>query len=66
MRAVLPKDAPLLIVGSITPDSMAGYLAAGATGFGLGGALYRPGDTPATVSANAARFIAALEEEHGV
>lgn len=44
LRAVLPRDLALLPVGSITPEGMAAYLAAGASGFGLGSALYRPGD----------------------
>jgi 2-dehydro-3-deoxyphosphogalactonate aldolase len=60
MRAVLPKDVPILPVGSITPANMRPYLDAGANGFGLGGALYRPGDTPDAVAAKAASFVSAL------
>jgi 2-dehydro-3-deoxyphosphogalactonate aldolase len=59
-RAVLPRDVPLVVVGSVTPDTMAGYRAAGADGFGLGGALYRPGQGPAQVIAQARAFVAAL------
>jgi 2-dehydro-3-deoxyphosphogalactonate aldolase len=55
-RAVLPKDCWLLPVGGIGPASMAPYLAAGANGFGLGSALYRPGMTAATVAATARGF----------
>lgn len=58
MRAVLPKQVPVLPVGGITPDSMEGYLQAGATGFGLGSALYRPGDTAAAVAERAKTFQA--------
>eukprot|EP01034_Spumella_vulgaris_P026784 gene26784-33420_t len=43
LRAVLPKDAALMPVGGITPHNMAAYLAAGASGFGLGSALFAPG-----------------------
>jgi 2-dehydro-3-deoxyphosphogalactonate aldolase len=46
MRAVLPKDVPFLVVGGVTPESVAGWLDAGADGFGLGGGLYRPGQSP--------------------
>jgi 2-dehydro-3-deoxyphosphogalactonate aldolase len=60
LRAVLPKDMPILPVGSITPDNMADYSAAGANGFGLGSALYKPGATPAEVAERARAFIAAL------
>src|SRR5579863_8131144 len=41
-RAVLPKSVPILPVGGIAPDAMALYVKAGATGFGLGSALYQP------------------------
>ena len=50
IRAVLPKEMPIFPVGSITPDNMAEYWTAGANGFGLGSALYKPGATPAQVS----------------
>ncbi|MFL9841845.1 2-dehydro-3-deoxy-6-phosphogalactonate aldolase [Sphingomonas sp. ST-64] len=60
-RAVLPRDVPVVIVGGITPPAMAPYLAAGANGFGLGGALYRPGQTPAEVATQARAFVSALE-----
>ena len=55
-RAVLPKGTAILPVGGINPDNMAPYVKAGAAGFGLGSALYKPGDTVATVRANAAAF----------
>jgi 2-dehydro-3-deoxyphosphogalactonate aldolase len=61
-RAVLPKDVPLLVVGGITPDKVAPYRAAGADGFGLGGALYAPGMNAAEVGARARAFVAALEQ----
>lgn len=59
-RAVLPKSLPLLAVGGITPDAMAAWRAAGADGFGLGSALYRPGASVAEVAANARTFQSAL------
>lgn len=57
-RAVFPKELALLPVGGITPDNMGPYVAAGANGFGLGSALYKPGLTVAQVSANAQAFAA--------
>jgi 2-dehydro-3-deoxyphosphogalactonate aldolase len=59
MRAVLPADTLLLPVGGITPDNMAAYRAAGASGFGLGSALYAPGRAAHEVAAKARQFIAA-------
>lgn len=43
MRAVLDPSAIVLPVGGITPARMAAYVAAGADGFGIGSALFRPG-----------------------
>ncbi|MFA6117714.1 MAG: 2-dehydro-3-deoxy-6-phosphogalactonate aldolase [Sphingomonas sp.] len=60
IRAVLPKEARLLPVGGIAPDTMGPWSAAGAAGFGLGSALYKPGMSAAEVGANARAFIQAL------
>lgn len=57
-RAVLPAQALLLPVGGVTVDTMAPWRAAGADGFGIGSALYRPGATTAELRANADRFAA--------
>jgi 2-dehydro-3-deoxyphosphogalactonate aldolase len=62
MRAVLPKSVPVLPVGSITPDNMAAYRQAGAAGFGLGSALYRPGATPGDVGDAAKLFLTRWRE----
>jgi 2-dehydro-3-deoxyphosphogalactonate aldolase len=61
-RAVLPKQAWLLPVGGITPEVLAAYLAAGANGFGLGSALYRPGLRPDAVARRAAAFATAYRD----
>lgn len=60
LRAVLPSSTALLPVGGITPDNMAAYLSAGAKGFGLGSALYKPGQSAQEVGAAAQRFVHAL------
>ena len=62
MRAVLPVGTPLLPVGGITPGGMAAYRAAGATGFGLGSALYKPGMAVAEVAMQARRFAQAWRD----
>ena len=64
-RAVIPASVPIMPVGGITPDNMAPYLAAGANGFGLGSALYRPGDSAALVGEKAAAFVAAWRRLKG-
>ena len=60
MRAVLPRDVPILPVGSISVDNMAGYWNAGANGFGLGSALYRAGAGAEQVAASAQQFVTAI------
>ncbi len=60
LRAVLPKEVLILPVGSITPHNMNEYWAAGADGFGLGSALYKPGMTIEQVAQSAADFRVAV------
>jgi 2-dehydro-3-deoxyphosphogalactonate aldolase len=60
MRAILPAGTRVLPVGGIAPDNMGPWTDAGAAGFGLGSALYRPGTTAAEVGANAAAFVRGL------
>ena len=59
LRAVLPAKTRLLPVGGIVAKSMAAYIAAGANGFGLGSALFKPGMEASVVAANARAFVAA-------
>lgn len=59
-RAVLPASVPLVVVGGVTPDKIPAYRAAGADGFGLGGALFRPGQGADQVAAQARGFVEAL------
>jgi 2-dehydro-3-deoxyphosphogalactonate aldolase len=56
LRAVLPPDVVLLPVGGIAPAGMAAYRAAGAGGFGIGSALYKPGMDAHAVAASARAF----------
>jgi len=59
-RAVLPADALVFPVGGIKPDNMAGYWAAGASGFGTGSNLYRPGASTTEVRDAALAYAAAF------
>lgn len=60
MRAILPSELRILPVGGIVPEGMAPWRQAGAAGFGLGSALYKPGMTAGEVGARARAFVAAL------
>lgn len=59
-RAVIRPPVRLLPVGGITPESMADYFEAGASGFGLGSALFKPDMSLPTLAANAAAFVRAI------
>jgi 2-dehydro-3-deoxyphosphogalactonate aldolase len=65
MKAVLPKSVAVLPVGGIVPESMAAFVEAGAGGFGLGSALYKPGASAAEVAAKAKAFVAAWRRLKG-
>ena len=57
LRAVLPPALPLLPVGGIGPHNMAAYRRAGASGFGIGSALYAPGQSAAQTRTAAHTFL---------
>ena len=57
MLSVVPAGTPMWPVGGITPDTMSGWVRAGATGFGIGGALYTPGVTVEQLGERAAAFV---------
>lgn len=60
-KAVLPRDVPLLVVGGISPDNMGPWLDAGATGFGLGSGLYKPGQSVDETAARARAYADAVK-----
>jgi 2-dehydro-3-deoxyphosphogalactonate aldolase len=60
--AVLPRDIPLLVVGGISPDNMRPWLDAGASGFGLGSGLYKPGRSAAETGARARAYVEGLNK----
>lgn len=57
IRTVVGPDVPLCPTGGINPDDLGRYVAAGASGFGLGGAIYRPGDTAKDVARSGEAFV---------
>jgi 2-dehydro-3-deoxyphosphogalactonate aldolase len=65
IRAVLPPAAEVYAVGGVGPSDFAAWRAAGADGFGLGTALYRPGWDAPRVGEAARAAVAALEAAWG-
>jgi 2-dehydro-3-deoxyphosphogalactonate aldolase len=61
LSAVLPKGTNVIPVGGIGPEQIAPWSAAGATGFGLGASIYKPGDDAQTVAKKAHALVAAVQ-----
>ena len=62
MRAVLPGHVRLIPVGGIGAHNMANYRQCGASGFGIGSALYAPGKTVQAIGESAAAFVRAWHD----
>lgn len=61
-RAVLPPDTKCFAVGGAGPKNFAEWRVAGADGFGIGTALYKPGDDAETVRTKAEEIVKAYDE----
>jgi len=59
LKAVLPPGAVVWAVGGVGPDSLQDWWTAGARAFGLGGEIYRAGQSVAETAEKAARVVAA-------
>ncbi|MFL6698827.1 MAG: 2-dehydro-3-deoxy-6-phosphogalactonate aldolase [Vitreoscilla sp.] len=57
LTTVLPASLPLWPVGGIVPDNIAAWRRAGATGFGLGGGLFKPELTVAEIATRARAYV---------
>ncbi len=60
--AVLPAGTLLVPVGGISTENMAGYVAAGAAGFGIGSSLYKPGVGTTELKERADNFMRRYRE----
>jgi len=65
IRAVLPPETEVLAVGGAGPDNFAQWQAAGADGFGIGSALYKPGDDAQSIADKAQTIVAAYDKAFG-
>jgi len=65
-KAVLPKHVQVHAVGGVTPENMKDWLAAGASGFGIGSALYKQGMPLSKISESAHSLVNAWKRAKGV
>lgn len=61
LLAVLPSGTDTYAVGGAGPDNFAAWHAAGAKGFGIGTALYKPGLSVSDVNVRAETIVAAYD-----
>ena len=61
IRAVLPADCPIYMVGGVGPANFQDWRRAGANGFGLGTALYIPGRSVDDLAARAREAVTAWD-----
>lgn len=61
MSVVLPKSTAIFAVGGASADNFGDWLAAGVDGFGIGSALYKPGDSAEKVKQVAKQMIDAYD-----
>ena len=61
MRAVLPEQTAIYAVGGAGPANFADWFAAGVTGFGIGTALYQPGNSLAQLQKAAKEIVSAYD-----
>ncbi len=61
LRAVLPAETQIYMVGGVGPENFADWLRAGANGFGVGSFLYKPGDTVDEIATRAREVVAAWD-----
>ena len=64
-KAVLPKHVKIYAVGGVTPENMGDWLAAGASGFGIGSSLYKQGMSMANISESAHSLVSAWKRAKG-
>lgn len=61
MRAVIPLSVPVYAVGGAGAQNFGDWLQAGADGFGIGTALYKPSIAMAELKSNAERVVTAYD-----
>lgn len=61
IRAVLPVGTQVFMVGGVDQHNFTDWIAAGADGFGIGSALYKPGKPLADIARDAQAMVSAFD-----
>ena len=62
LRAVLPADIPLYMVGGVGPENFDTWIKAGAHGFGVGSGIYKAGDSSELVAKKAESIVLSYDQ----
>ncbi len=66
VRAVLPKDCEIGVVGGVTEADFEAFAKVGVRSFGLGSSLYKPGMTPNEIRSRAQQTILLYDRAFGL
>ena len=64
LKAVLPQNIPLYMVGGVGPENFSSWLSSGATGFGIGSGIYKAGDSSQSVASKSKLIVQSYDEAH--
>ena len=62
IKAVLPENVPLYMVGGVGPENFSSWFEAGATGFGIGSGIYKAGDNSISVARKSKLIVQSYDE----
>ena len=62
LKAVLPENVPLYMVGGVGPENFSSWFEAGASGFGIGSGIYKAGDNSTSVARKSKLIVQSYDE----
>jgi len=62
LKAVLPENIPMYMVGGVGPQNFSSWFKAGATGFGIGSGIYKAGDNSTSVARKSKLIVQSYDE----
>ena len=62
IKAVLPSNIPIYMVGGVGPENFSSWFKAGASGFGIGSGIYKAGESASAVAKKSESIILSYDE----